>query len=181
MSSAPPFMSAQEIREIAGRTAAAVLPDEVAETMPVPRRKNDNVVLLIMYYTETGPPNKREVGLPHHAMELNPSSGDVLRFWACSPEELGIEPPLSPVEGADIPQGMTSDEFVEKRQEFLDISSRVWEAYYHGDTQVSGPTADLVKRYYALFLEITKKEVAPYYVAAAGDFFNWVKSVTPAP
>jgi hypothetical protein len=172
------FLSADELRKIAGATSGAVLPDEDADTLPVPHKDADHgLVILVLYYRESGPPRQRTVKPPHHAMFLDPRSGKVLRFWACRPEDLGIEMPPKPVPGAGIPAGMTSEEFLTKRQRFLDISPAVWEAFASGATELPNNIRSLIEEYKSLFLQITKAEVAPFYVEAAPDFFGWLEQV----
>jgi hypothetical protein len=178
MAAADQFKSAQELRKEAGAVASGVLPDEVADTLPVPHRDGSGLIILILYYRESGPPNRRVVRPPDHAMHLDPVSGKVIRFWACRPEDLGIEKTVKPVEGAGIRPGMTSQEFFEKRERFLDISPQVWHAFASGSSQFDASTETLLREYYRLFLEITKAEVAPFYAAAAPDFFGWLQRAT---
>ena len=176
MSSDAPYKSAHELQKIAGETASRVLPVETANTLPVPQRDDGNLVILILYYRESGRPNHRVVKLPDHAMQLDPVTGKVLRFWACRPEQVGIETPLRPVEGAGIRPGMDWEEFFHKRERFLAISPEVWEAY-RSSAAKSSAAATVAREYWQLFLEITKAEVAPFYVAAAPDFFRWLRQI----
>jgi hypothetical protein len=169
------FVPAQEIRRIAGRMSGAVLPDEDADTLPVPIRTDKGVALLVMYYRESGPPDQREVDLPHYAMHLDGETGKVLRFFACAPKELGIAPPLSPVPGADVDPAMDGLAFFHTRERLLDLSPALWAALA-SDAEVDASTAEAAKEYLAIFLRITKAEVAPFYLAAAPDFFEWLHS-----
>ncbi|OQW91960.1 MAG: hypothetical protein BWK78_03095 [Thiotrichaceae bacterium IS1] len=172
------FKSAHELREIEGATASAVLPDETAETVPIPQKTNQGMVILVMYYNWVGQPNRYTVLPPHYAMQMEPVTGKVLRFWSCRPLELGIRIPTTPVKGAGISPNMTSDEFFEKRQRFLDISAEVWQAYASGKTKFDSIIRTIVQEYENLFLQITKEEVAPFYVAASPDFFKWLQIVS---
>lgn len=172
----PPFKPASEICVSAGRVAAAALPDEVAETLPIPRLKDGQFALLIMHYNESGPPGKRVVGLPHHATLINPQNAKVEEFWKCSPEELGIKGQLSKIDGVGIDPAMTSMQFVEKRKRFLEISAPVWEAYFRRDQKPDAATRLVIAEYVDLFGKITKAEVAPFYHAASPDFFRWLKA-----
>lgn len=172
------FVPARELQRIAGATSGAVLPDEDAETLPVSHKDAKyGLVILILYYRESGPPRQRVVTPPHHAMYLDPTSGKVLRFWACGPDELGIPIPPPPVPGAGIPSGMAHEEFISKRDRFLDVSPAVWEAFASGTAQFPPETKSLIVEYRSLFLRITKAEVAPFYVGAASDFFRWIDDV----
>jgi hypothetical protein len=178
MAAVDQFKSAQDLRREAGAVSAGVLPDEAAETLPVLHREGGRLTILILYYRESGPPNRRVVRPPDHVMYLDPVSGKVIRFSACRPEDLGIERSMKPVAGAGIRPGMTSQEFYQKRERFLDISPQVWHAFASGSSQFEASTQGVLGEYYHLFLEITKAEVAPYYVAAAPDFFGWIQRVT---
>jgi hypothetical protein len=180
MSAETKFKSAEELRVIAGKASGRAIPDELGDTYPIPHRTGNGLVILIMYYMEMGPPTKRVVHPPSHAMHLDPVSGKVLRFWACKPEELGIEPPLDPVAGAGIRPGMQWEELVQKRDRFLAISPQVWEAFAAGNTNPDPATKLIVQEYWKLFLELHKAEVAPFYLAAAPDFFGWLRQALGA-
>jgi hypothetical protein len=171
------FVSGEEARRAAGTAAAEVLARETASTLPVPLSSKQPGVLLVLYYKEFGPPAKRKVYPPHYAMHLDGRSARVLRFWACTPEEVGIVQPQAVVEGAGIRDGMTGEEFFEKRQRLLAISPQVWSAFARGVDGGDATVRDAAREYRTLFLEITKREVAPFYVQAAADFFRWVDRV----
>jgi hypothetical protein len=168
------FLPAQEIRRIAGRLSSAVLPDEDAITLPVPIRAEAGVVLLIMYYRELGPRSRRVVHLPHYAMHLDGATGKVLRFFACAPEDLGITQPLAHVPGAGVDSAMDGLAFYHSRERLLDLSPELWRAFADAG-EVAPSTAEAAKEYLEIFLKITKAEVAPFYLAAAPDFFAWLE------
>jgi hypothetical protein len=174
MSTPTTFQSAEQFRRAAAATAASVLPDEDAETLPVPVKVDGGVAVLIMYYRESGPPDHRTVAPPHHAMHLDGGTGKVLRFWSTDPDELGIAQPTAPVPGVDYDRKMIAGEFVTKRKRLLEISSDVWNAWASGNG-VDAAAKELAAEYWALFSVITKKEVAPFYVQASPDFFQWVR------
>ena len=172
------FKSAHELREIQGATASAVLPVEVAYTLPFPKKTEAGIMVEVLFYNEKGPPGQRVVSLPHYAMHLDPKTGIILRFWAIRPEEMGIVEPLTPVPGAGIDPNLTSDEFFILRQRFLDISNVVWEAYASGKSEFEASAKAIIKEYETLFLRITKREVAPFYVASSPHFFNWLRTIS---
>ncbi|MCP3952594.1 MAG: hypothetical protein GY697_10325 [Desulfobacterales bacterium] len=172
------FKSAHEMVEIQGSVSAQELPVEVANTLPIPKKTESGLVILIIYYNETGPHGQRVVHPPHYAMTLDPATGDVLRFWACRPDDLGIVAPLKTLPGAGITPGMTGNEFFHLRLRFLDISAAVWQAYASGATQFEPQLQKLIAEYWQLFLRITKKEIAPFYAMSSPDYFQWLKTVT---
>jgi hypothetical protein len=172
------FMSAHDLKKIATKTAEEVLPDEDAQSLPFAHKDPKyGMVVMILYYRESGPPSKRVVNPPHHAMYLDPATGKVLRFWAATPDELGIETPVKPAAGPSARQGMPWQELFEKRQRFLDISPAVWEAFASGASQVPGETRAMLHDYRNLLFEITKPEVTPFYLEAAPDFFGWLDGI----
>ncbi|AUX35235.1 MULTISPECIES: hypothetical protein [Sorangium] len=180
MSSTGPFQSAHELRQIAGKTSGAVLPDEDADTLPIPVKVDGAVVILIMYYRERGRPGQRVVAPPHYAMHLDGRTGRVLKFWAVVPEDLGINDPSAAVEGVGIPPGMSSDDFFQKRERLLAISPDVWAAYARGAAPTDPAVRPLASEYWSLFSQITKREVAPFYLQASPDFFAWIRAATSA-
>src|SRR6187455_2597602 len=131
------YLPAYEIRDIAARTAAAVLPLEIAVMLPVPIPTPGGLNALIVYYREYGPPTQRTVDLPSYAMRIDPVTGKILRFGATTPERLGITQPLLKVPGAGVSPPMTGLQFAEKRDRLLDISRDVWTAFAAGSTSVS--------------------------------------------
>lgn len=173
------YLPMSRIREAAGRAAAAVLPDEVAETHPVATRTDDGVRALVLYYRMVGPIPHGKPTLPTHAMWLDPKTANVVRFAAVTPEELGLRPPLDPVPGASADM---SDilKYIAKRDRFFELSPGVWEAFDRSATSADTATDDDVKEYWSLFLQLVHPEIAPYYTGAAKDFFDWVRSVAGA-
>lgn len=175
-----PFLPAEKLREVAGRAASAALPDEVNETLPVATRGKGGVEALVLFYKIVGPPGRGKPALPSHAMRIDPRTGNVLRFWAATPRELGLGGALPSVPGAGmLPDDVT--DFLDARDRFLAISPDVWAAFEAGSTSVDAATQDLVSEYYALFLRITRAPIAPFYVGGAADFFAWIRAVLGGP
>lgn len=170
-----------ELRDLAGRAAAALLPIETAAMVPIPRKTDTGLEALVVYYEETGPRLQRKVHPPSHALRLDATTGQLLHFGPTTPERLGIKRPLVPVPGARIAPGMTGAEFADKRDRLLEISRDVWLAFAAGSSSVDPVTAELVREYVDLFLQITKPEVAPFYLGAARDFFSFLRSIAGAP
>ncbi len=172
-----PFLTAEQIREIAGRTASATLPDEVAETLPVITEAGRGPRVLIVFYSETGPPHARTVRPPHYFIELDPASGKVLRFSRCRPEDLGIAMPLVRVPGVDYDETMGVDAYIQLEDRFLAISPAVWRLFLNRSQQtLDEESRKLIGEYWNIFSRITTWETAPFYIGAAADFFGWVRS-----
>jgi len=181
MSQSENFLPAERIRELAGATASKTLPDELGETLPVPiQQGNGAIELLIMFYRETGPPGRRTVHPPDHAMRLDPFSGKVIRLWTCEPEDLGIVDPDALVEGVGIRPGMGWKEFTAMRDRFLIISPQVWQAWARHSGGNDPATRELAREYRDLFRAITVDRVAPFYVQAAAPFFSWLNETAAA-
>lgn len=178
MSPNDPILPAERIREIAGQVAAASLPDEVAETLPVITEANGGPHALIIFYRETGKPNRRTVHPPDHFISIHPVTGAVLRFAKTSPRELGIHIPPQPVAGVGLDPKMTTADFIAQQDRFLEISPSVWRLFLNrSHARLSEESRALVREYWNLFAHITKAEVAPFYAGAAPDFFDWIHSV----
>jgi hypothetical protein len=171
------FKSAHDLRKVQAATSVGRLPREIAYTLPVPKKIESEMVILVLFYYETGPMNHRTVHLPERVMYLNPVTGEVQKFCAIRSEEVGIKEPLTTVLGAGVDPMMTGDEFYDLRQRFLDISAEVWAAFASGKTEFETPKQAIIKEYESLFLRITKKEVAPFYVMSSPHFFKWLRTV----
>lgn len=176
------FLPVEKLREVAGRASGAVLPDEIAETLPVVTKTEHGISVLIMYFPMSGrPPAPPRVGLPSHALWLDGKTGKVQRFWACKPEDLGLRDPLPEVPGAGVGIDDGVPKFLERRARFFELSPEVWAAFEQGDTQLSEDMREKVAEYYALFLQIVIPDVAPFYVSGAADFFQWIGAVLTTP
>lgn len=173
------FASMDRVREAAGRAVSAVLPDEIAETMPVATRTPDGVRALVLYYRMVGPPPNGKPTLPTHAMHLDPATAKVIRLWKVTPDEVGLRAPLAPVPGVDADMS-DMNRFIDRRARFFAISPDVWEAFAQGGSP-SGEGAGLVKEYWTLFRQLVHPSIAPYYTGAAKDFFDWVRAIAGAP
>ena len=169
--------SAEEIQLLAARRASTLLPIEVAKTIPVPVRHNRGFAIQVLYYRQVKRSGQKQVSLPHHCMLLDPESGSIIRFWACTSAELGLADELPEINGAGIQADMPFDEFMEKRERFVEISADVWKAYFRDEDVVDEPTKLLVCEYRQLFLVTTDAKVAAFMVAAADDFFGWLDKV----
>lgn len=173
------FLPAERLRAIAGEAVSRVLPDELGETLPLPVSVDGRLRILIMYYPEVGPPGRRTVHPPTHAIHLDGSTGQVLRLWACAPEELGIVDPGAVVPGAGIRDGMGWEEFAQKRARVLELSADLWRAYAVDQARRDDETTAKAREYRSLLFQITPREVAPFYVQAASGFFRWLEAAAP--
>lgn len=170
--------TAEEIRELSGRAASRVLSVETAATDPVPRYFNGTPVIQILYYPEYGDPGDPAISLPDHCMLLDPMTGKVIRFWHCTPSEIGIQSVVPPVTGAGLRPGMTPREYSLKRERLRAISKPVWQAFFEGGIPNDSDARNIVREYHQLFLETTTTEVASFTVAAAPEFFQWLDTAT---
>lgn len=164
------------IKDAAGRVASRVLPDEVAETFPLPLKSNGRDYFQILYYREAGPPGKRIVHAPHYCMRLDAYTAEVVRFWNCTPDEIGIghAPPFDP---PGIREGMTAEEFVEKDEQLASLSPHVARLFFDESTDLDLRSIATVKEYFELLLEINSKDQATFMINASPDFFSWLISV----
>lgn len=168
--SSPHFIPASQARESAGRAASKILPDEVGETRPFPRREGDTVVLMVLYYWRSGShPTARP---PHYALTLDPTSGQVVDLKPCYAAELGIRTPTAPIPEVVGPKDVKS--FIAHETRWLAIASDVWSAFAANDH--TSAACDLAREYWALFTHMEHPDVAPFYVDASPDFFAYLRS-----
>lgn len=178
------FATAESIIHSAGSTASHVLPHGVAATYPVPIREAGRLALLIMYYRSVSRADlPRNIRPPHYAMYLD-ESGKVLRFFACTPDELGIREPKAAVRGVgDDYVGLHGwEDLVRLRERFLAISPSVWKEFSEsGSAPPAGTTAPLAREYYSLFARLVQRDEAPFYLQAAREFFAWLSAALSTP
>jgi hypothetical protein len=171
------FLPTREILTILGKHSITKEGGSDDETFPIPVRLGSRVVLLVMYYKIQGPRGDCRIDPPHHAMHMDGETGRVLRFWPTKPEELGIHGPLKPVPGLGGKEMDPVPEQLEKYA-FRDAHSpEVWAAYAAGRTDVDPATAAMVKQYRDTFFALTMDRVAPLYLAASPDYFQWLNTV----
>jgi hypothetical protein len=163
-----------KVLESAGRAASAVLPDEVANTFPVPVLLGGRGLLQILYYRETGSPGQRIIHNPHYCMRLDPYTAQVVRFWPCEPHEIGgDEVPVVVPPG--MPERLTVEDFIKKQRRLASLSPEVIELYFDNVEQLDLPAVASVKEYYDLFFATHGKKQATFVVNAAPDFFRWLQ------
>jgi hypothetical protein len=173
------FLSMDQLREVAGRTASKVLPTETGTTLPVITRSEGALRALVLYYPIEGRPPHGRPSLPSHAMFLDPTAGTVVSFRAIKPEEIGIRPPLTPVAGVHVDMS-DMNAFLARRKRFFDISPSLWSAFEKGG-KADAKAAGLAKEYWDLFRQVVNESTAPYYTSAAKDFFDWVHAAAGGP
>lgn len=174
------FLPMDRIREAAGRAASAVLPDEAGETIPVVTRVDGQVLAMVLYYRTVGRRPHTTPTLPTHVMYLDPATAKIVSFRAIQPEDIGLRPPLDPVPGMNVDMS-DMPAYLLRRARFFEISPDVWEAFAQGGSSVDAATTAKVTEYWDLFRQVITGGVAPYYTAAAKDFFDWVRAVAGAP
>lgn len=176
------YRPAREIRNIVGAAAAAVIPDEYGETIPCPVRAGDALVLRVVFFPSSGPPSRRVVLPPRFVVDVDGERAAIVRLARCTPDEVGVVPPLAPVPGAGVEPTAPVDDFVRRRERLLDLAPAVWEAFAAGATAAPGAVgAGEVREFYELLLSITTADVAPFYPAVAPEFFRWVRATAGAP
>lgn len=172
------FKTVKEIKSISGNVSSKILEDEYAETIPVPRYSNGELVIQILYYPAFGPPNDRRYLPPTHCMFLDPVTGKVLKFWACSLKEIDMEGEIQEVPGTGISHKIPFQEYLPKEKRFFAIGHLVWEAFSHGDVPKDSDIQKMVKEYRQLFIETSTVSEAKYTLAGAPDFFKWLDEVS---
>jgi hypothetical protein len=170
------FLSTDHLRKIASAKAGEVVPDEDADTLPVPIWQGDRMLVLIMYCPVRGRPGHRSMLPPHYALHLDPRSGAIVRAWKATPRELGITDPTQRIAGIAPPGSATWETLLKDRERLLAMSNRIWSAFANRARPRDSRLRPELITYWRLFQEIATPEEAPFYLQAAPDFFNWVRA-----
>jgi hypothetical protein len=169
------YKPARELTDIASSKLG--LSTGVAETLPLPRRVDDSMRVIVMHYREGLKP-RESVYPPHSIATIDAATGEIVEARNCLPADLGVaQQPGEPTVGFGLDPEMTGDDFWELTDRFLDISPQVWEIYARGSTQLPSEDLDLVLYYRFLYSRIAKAPLIPYYEAVAADFFEWMDEV----
>lgn len=170
------FLEAAELRKLASAKAGTVLPDEDADTLPIPLRDGERLVILVMYYPVRGRPGHRTISPPRYALHLDPTTGDVIRAWKTTPQELGIHQPTAKVPGFEAPAPGSWQAQLRDRERFLAMSNDIWAEFASRRSATDAALRPTLRKYWKLFQQITLPEEAPFYVQAAPEFFDWLRS-----
>lgn len=167
------FKFAKDLMDIAdGRSG---LPDDSGGmSFPVPQKLGGELSVAIFFFGTSAAGGKFRIYPPHHLMQLDPRSGEVRHFEARTPDQFGVnDAPGQPIAVSEIRPG-TGGEYQLKRTRFLEISPSVWELYSAGSKKIAAHEVALVREYIALFNDVAKASLIPYYKAVAADFFTWL-------
>jgi len=107
-------------------------------------------------------------------MWLNPVSGEVIKFWKCSLEEIGLSNGINFKVGAGLGKGDNKENSYRRTDRFYAISNLVWELFQKGEVPNNSVHLDLINEYYQLFLYMNEKEGAQITVASSPEFFKWI-------
>jgi len=169
------FKTAREIKDLSELTPLNTIPTGYANSLPVPRRLSDHtLVIQILYFVVVRSEDKLQYTLPEYCMWLNPVSGEVVKFWKCNLEEIGLENGINIEVMAGLGKGDTKENRYRRIDRFYAISNLVWELFQKGEVPNNSVHLDLINEYYQLFLYMNEKEGAQITVASSPEFFKWI-------
>lgn len=173
-----PYKSAKELQDIADGSSG--LPDDSGGmSLPMPSKRNEKLNIVVFFYGTSIAAGEWRIFPAHHVMHLDAQSGEVLDFRSIKPQDLGIShAPGQALYSAKFnpspdPQ---AEKHYSKLDRFFKISPNVWNAYMEG--KVRQETKPLVQEYVALFGEVAKAPLIPYYKALSPDFFRWLEDAS---
>ncbi|MFQ5570018.1 MAG: hypothetical protein ACE5G0_10110 [Rhodothermales bacterium] len=173
------MLSAHELSAVSGSTVINVIPEPTAEALPLATRRGRRVQVVFLYYEESMVPGEEVLYPPSYILVLDASTGEVVRFEACSPQTLGVEARADQATvGFGLDPTMPASEFWNLTDRFLDISAIVWAAFAEDASQYDPETLAYIEDYRRIFERIAKVPLVPYYKAVAPDFFRWLDEVT---
>lgn len=169
--------SVDEIQEACGRAASTILPDEDGETFPCPVKANGHEYIQVLFYSLTGELGAETIEVPHYCMWLDPYTAEVVRFWPCTPQEIGIERSAEPISPRGNQGDLSFETLIEKRERLSAISPSVWKLFFDNATSFDSETAATLREYRSLFWETSDPEETKFVVGASRDFFEWLDAV----
>lgn len=169
--------SVDEIQEACGRAASTILPDEDGDTFPYPVRVNGNDYIQVLFYSLTGELGSETIEVPHYCMWLDPYTAKVVRFWPCTPQEIGIERSAGPISPRGNQGDLSFETLMEKRERLSAISPSVWKLFFANATSSDSETAATLREYRSLFWETSDPQETKFVVRASRDFFEWLDAV----
>jgi hypothetical protein len=180
MSTDSHFKTAKELVGIADSSSG--LPDDTGGMgLLLPKKLPRQLVVTLFFYGTSIGGGKSKIYPPHHIMELDPITGAVVQFRACAPRDFGMSQsanePISVLDFKPKPDPNAKG-FFAKATRFNEISPAVWDLYGTGTDMIDPTRKALVKEYRALFNDIVKKELVPYYTNLTPEFFKWLDAVS---
>lgn len=171
------FRSSREVWNAVLAVRRGAVAHEYTLTTPCPVLVPGGLVLRVVCCPLSGPIDDRRVEPPRYVCDVDPGSARVLRLARCTPDEVGVVPPLRPLSGAGIPEGLTLAEFEARDARLDDLAPEVWGAFARGDGP-DAPSAPAAREFFAILLSLTRHDVAPLYPAVAPDFIRWLQLVS---
>jgi len=177
MPNAHEIKSVDEIQEACGIAASTILPIEDSSTFPTPIRSNGHDYVQILFCSRSGVEEDEVIEEPHYCMWLDPFTAKVMRFWPCTPQEIGIEGKPLLINPPGPLAGIEFEQYMEKRDRLSTLSPIVWKLFFAHTSPSDPQTVAILKEYLKLYLETTNKAVARFEIEASSEFFNWLQIV----
>ncbi|HUJ89552.1 MAG TPA: hypothetical protein VLX12_05090 [Syntrophorhabdales bacterium] len=180
MSTTSHFKTAKDLQSVADSESG--LPDDTGGIgLLLPKKLPQQLAVTLFFYRTSIGGGKYKMFPPHHIMELDPATGAVIQFRASAPRDFGIsQSPNEPIYVIDFkpkPDPNAKD-FFAKAKRFDEISPAIWELYDTGENIIDPDKKAIIKEYRALFNEIAKRPLIPYYTALTPGFFKWLEAAS---
>ena len=150
------------------------------ESLPVPTNKNEDketLQIIVLHHT-TGKFSEERIAPPDLAVTVDAVTAEVVEARSCTPQDFGVDQkPEFVIEGFDLDENLTGQQFLAMKERLLEISSEVWEMYDKGLTNLTVEQGDVLREYDELFRQISIAPLRPYYQSIGGDFFQWIESL----
>jgi hypothetical protein len=171
------LMGLSELFEIARDRVLLTLPNETYQSYPIvtvgPGADKPGLVVFLYGGLRSVFREGRYFYAPALRATFDARTGDLRSRESVSPVELGGPHADTEVIGLHVlAQGLTPDEYTEKRARLFSLYDRLETSFVGGEARP--PSGGAAREFRDLFFTLTEKPLAPYYRAVGRAFFAWV-------
>jgi hypothetical protein len=147
-------------------------------SLPVPTRRQGQLLIAIMFYPAMIKPGPVEMWPPDEVAWLDPTSGKLIASAEVSPVDFGqthLANEPFPEWEFSLPPGMTVQSYEELHEHFFALYDVLFEAWATNPSTRSAALQSAAREFLKLFDQINEPPLRPYYDALGREYFEWVQ------
>jgi hypothetical protein len=155
---------------------AGLLGDGYRQALPLPVRHGDTVSLnVIIAPSLIREPEGTIIYPPSYLGVFDRSDGSLLKLSAVEPSDFGqSHPTQEPLGVANMPEGMTFEQFMNLRAELFSAYDLLVPAFSGKEARLDKPQYEAAQRFLTLFPQLSEAVLKPYYEHVGKEFFGWL-------
>jgi len=176
------FKSIEELTQLAEREIGFFEGGGPSQSLPVPVRRQRQVLIAFMVYFYAFKPDMSWVSPPGEVIWLDPVSGKLIAKTNVTPADFGQPTPRSFDEGMkewkfSMPPGMTVDSFDKLNDRLFVLYDILFEVWATKPSTRSSALHATAREFVKAFDAISEPPLLPYYNALGREYFEWVRAL----